>query len=83
MLQTLPKVEPSQLKSVVHVAKSRCAFINFVDRATAEAAAQAWANGIEIDGERISVKWGRSKPVKEVGASASAGAGPSAVLAGS
>ncbi len=28
----------------------------------AETAAQAWANGIEIDGERVSVKWGRSRP---------------------
>lgn len=28
----------------------------------AETAAQAWANGLEIDGERVTVKWGRSKP---------------------
>ena len=28
---------------------------------TAETAAQAWANGLEIDGEVVGVKWGRSR----------------------
>ena len=46
----------------MHVAKSRCAFVNFVNRAAAERAAEVWANGLEIDGERVSVKWGRSRP---------------------
>ncbi len=35
--------------------------MNFKDRITAETAAQAWANGLEIDGEVVGVKWGRSK----------------------
>jgi len=61
VVQTLVGVDPAQLKSVVHVAKSRCAFINFKDRATAETAAQTWANGLDILGERITVKWGRSR----------------------
>jgi len=61
VIQSLPAMEPAQLKSVVHVAKSRCAFVNFKDRATAEGAAQAWANGLDVDGERVSVKWGRSR----------------------
>ncbi|KAI0362372.1 pre-mRNA-splicing factor SLT11 [Trametes cingulata] len=61
VLKSLPAVQPSQLKSVVYVAKSRCAFVNWKDRATAELAAQAWANGLEIDGETVGVRWGRSK----------------------
>lgn len=31
VLQSLPTVEPTQLKSVVHVAKSRCATLHFYD----------------------------------------------------
>ncbi|PPQ98139.1 hypothetical protein CVT26_003183 [Gymnopilus dilepis] len=62
VLQSLPTVQPTQLKSVVHVEKTRCAFVNFKERSVAELAAQAWANGLEIDGERVSVKWGRSRP---------------------
>ncbi|KAF8238565.1 hypothetical protein L208DRAFT_1354845 [Tricholoma matsutake] len=62
VLQSLPNVDPTQLKSVVHVTKSRrCAFVNFKERSVAELAAQAWANGLEIDNERVGVKWGRSK----------------------
>lgn len=99
VLQSLPSVQPTQLKSVVHVAKTRsvsdqssitcqmpketfrCAFVNFKERATAETAAQAWANGLEIDGERIPVKWGRSRP--KLGASSTASSStPSTVEAG-
>ncbi|EMD38312.1 hypothetical protein CERSUDRAFT_113478 [Gelatoporia subvermispora B] len=61
VLTSLPAVQPAQLKSVVHVTKTRCAFINFKDRTSAELAAQAWANGLDIDGESVNVKWGRSK----------------------
>jgi hypothetical protein len=43
---------------------SRCAFVNFKDRESAERAAEAWANGLDLDGERVSVRWGRSRPVK-------------------
>ena len=39
----------------------RCAFINFKDRISAERAAEAWANGLDMDGERLGVRWGRSK----------------------
>jgi hypothetical protein len=62
VLKSIPTVQPDQLKSVVHVAKSRCAFVNFKDRMSAELAAQAWANGLDIDGEVVNVKWGRSRP---------------------
>ena len=40
----------------------------------AEIAAQAWANGLEIDGERVPVKWGRSRPKQPTNL-----AGPSAI----
>ncbi|KAJ3732281.1 pre-mRNA-splicing factor SLT11 [Lentinula guzmanii] len=64
VLKSLPTVQPTELKSVVHVTKSRCAFINFKERVTCEGAAVAWANGLEIDGVRAAVKWGRSRASK-------------------
>lgn len=39
----------------------RCAFVNFKERTSAETAAQAWAAGLDIEGQRVSVRWGRSK----------------------
>ena len=39
----------------------RCAFVNFTTRLAAEQAAQAWANGLDVDGERAGVRWGKSK----------------------
>ncbi|TFY75220.1 hypothetical protein EWM64_g8792 [Hericium alpestre] len=73
VLQSLPMIQPSQVRSIVHVAKSRCAFINFKDRVSAERAAEAWANGLDVDGERLTVRWGRSKngSVAKPGGSAS------------
>ncbi|KAK7054760.1 Pre-mRNA-splicing factor slt11 [Paramarasmius palmivorus] len=62
ILQSLPSIDSTKLKSVVHVAKTRCAFVNFKDRETAERAAQAWAAGLEIDDQQVAVKWGRSRP---------------------
>ncbi|KAL5511132.1 SLT11 [Sanghuangporus vaninii] len=50
------------IRSIVHVAKSRCAFVNFVNRNAAERAAEVWSAGLEIDGKRVNVKWGRSRP---------------------
>lgn len=61
VLQSVPVIEPAQLRSIVYVAKTRCAFVNFKDRASAEEAAKAWANGLELSGETVAVKWGRSK----------------------
>lgn len=61
VLQSLPMIQPAQVRSIVHVSKSRCAFINFRDRTSAERAAEAWANGLDMDGERLAVRWGRSK----------------------
>ncbi|OSX65340.1 hypothetical protein POSPLADRAFT_1044728 [Postia placenta MAD-698-R-SB12] len=61
VVKSLPALDPALIKSIVHVAKSRCAFVNFKDRQSAELAAQAWANGLDMDGETVNVKWGRSK----------------------
>ncbi|KAH7912230.1 hypothetical protein BJ138DRAFT_1084039 [Hygrophoropsis aurantiaca] len=61
VVHSLTQVPSSQIKSVVHVSKSRCAFINFKDRSSAERAAEAWANGLDMSGERVLVKWGRSR----------------------
>jgi len=44
--------------------------VNFKDRETAETAAEAWANGFEIDEEVVNVKWGRSR-TKVIGSSTS------------
>jgi pre-mRNA-splicing factor RBM22/SLT11 len=60
------------------VAKSRCAFVNFKDRETAETAAEAWANGFEIDEEVVNVKWGRSR-TKNIGSTGTAEEGSSVV----
>ncbi|KAF8637386.1 hypothetical protein AX17_002883 [Amanita inopinata Kibby_2008] len=64
VLQSLPSIEPTQLKSIVHVAKTRCAFVNFTERSAAETAAQAWANGLDIDDEYVTIRWGRGRAAK-------------------
>ncbi|KAF7294836.1 Pre-mRNA splicing factor [Mycena indigotica] len=61
VFQSLSSVDPAEVKSIVHVAKTKCAFVNFKQRSTAEAAAYAWSNGLDIDGERVTVRWGRGK----------------------
>ncbi|KAF9526970.1 pre-mRNA-splicing factor SLT11 [Crepidotus variabilis] len=81
VLNSLPSVQPTQLKSVVHVEKTKCAFINFRERSVAETAAQAWANGLEIDGEMVMVKWGRSRPSQPTNLASLPVAGPSSVAA--
>jgi len=73
VVQSLPQIDPENIRSIVHVAKSRCAFVNFKDRMSAERAAELWALGFDIDGTRAGVKWGRSKAAKS-----GAGPGPSA-----
>jgi pre-mRNA-splicing factor RBM22/SLT11 len=59
--QSIPSIPPAALKSIVHVEKTRCAFVNFKDRATAERAAEAWAMGLTVDGVKVNVRWGRGK----------------------
>ncbi|KAH7889425.1 hypothetical protein F5I97DRAFT_525532 [Phlebopus sp. FC_14] len=77
IVKSLPHIPSSQVKSVVHVAKSRCAFVNFKDRISAERAAEAWANGLDIDDIRVIVKWGRGKNTGAVKAGASSPVSPS------
>jgi pre-mRNA-splicing factor RBM22/SLT11 len=69
-LQSIPSIPPTALKSVVHVEKTRCAFINFKERSSAETAAQAWAMGLNIDGTKVNVRWGRGKTAQGTGGSA-------------
>ena len=77
LLSTIPFIPPTAIKSVVHVEKSRCAFVNFKERKDAERAAEAWANGVEVGSTRVNVKWGRSRGAA-AGAAPSAGASSSA-----
>ncbi|KAF8586530.1 pre-mRNA-splicing factor SLT11 [Ramaria rubella] len=62
VVSSIPSIPATAIKSVVYVAKSRCAFVNFKDRESAEYAAQAWASGLDVEGERVGVRWGRSRP---------------------
>lgn len=61
VISSIPSVPADSIRSVVYIAKTRCAFVNFKDRGNAEQAAQAWAAGLDIGGERVGVRWGRSK----------------------
>lgn len=70
-VNTLPFLEPDAIRSVVHVAKTRCAFVNFTSRTAAERAAEAWANGLDLDGERVGVRWGKAKKAPAATAAAS------------
>ncbi|KAJ2458261.1 Pre-mRNA-splicing factor slt11, partial [Coemansia sp. RSA 2337] len=51
-----------ELKSVVVVPKGNCAFINYKNRAGAEAAALAALSGFTIKDKSLKVTWGKPKP---------------------
>ncbi|KAJ2022117.1 Pre-mRNA-splicing factor slt11, partial [Coemansia sp. S610] len=51
-----------ELKSVVVVPKGNCAFVNFKQRAGAEAAALAALGGCSINDKSLKVAWGKPKP---------------------
>ncbi|TFK30119.1 pre-mRNA-splicing factor SLT11 [Coprinopsis marcescibilis] len=80
IVHSIPSLDPQKIRSIVHVGRSHCAFANFKDRESAELAAMSWAKGLEVDGEKVAIKWGRSRPAKPTG---NEGAGPSAVAASS
>lgn len=63
MWQSRGKLHPAYRVRVIpnKSLRLRCAFINFKDRISAEHAAEAWANGLDMDGERLGIRWGRSK----------------------
>ncbi|KAJ2559921.1 Pre-mRNA-splicing factor slt11 [Coemansia sp. RSA 1822] len=51
-----------ELKSVVVVEKSSCAFVNFKTRSSAEAAALAARDGCVVNGLSVRLAWGRPRP---------------------
>lgn len=52
-----------QLKSVVVVHKSKCAFVNFATRTAAELAADRIADaGLTLQGHPLRVTWGKARP---------------------
>ncbi|KAJ2211021.1 Pre-mRNA-splicing factor slt11 [Coemansia sp. RSA 518] len=51
-----------ELKSVVVVEKSSCAFVNFKTRTGAEAAALAASDGCVVNGLSVRLAWGRPRP---------------------
>jgi pre-mRNA-splicing factor RBM22/SLT11 len=57
-------IESAQIKSVVVVPTSKCAFVNFVSRSVAEDAASRCSLRVQIAGKDVLVRWGRSKPKK-------------------
>ncbi|GAA5996190.1 Pre-mRNA-splicing factor ECM2 [Rhodotorula paludigena] len=67
----------SHVRSVVLVAASKSAFVNFSSRQAAELAAERCAVGVTIEGQKVKVQWGRSRPKK----GAAGGAGKAAVEA--
>ncbi|CAD6574083.1 MAG: Pre-mRNA-splicing factor slt11 [Tremellales sp. Tagirdzhanova-0007] len=66
LIFTCPFLNPTDLRSLTVVDASHCAFVNFVSRSLAERAAEALSaqNGIEVQGKRAKVVWGRSRPNK-------------------
>ncbi|KGB75380.1 pre-mRNA-splicing factor SLT11 [Cryptococcus deuterogattii 99/473] len=65
-----PFVKPSDVKSITIVETSHCAFVNFNQRSMAERAADALAaqGGIEVEGKKAKVVWGRARPQKKTAA---------------
>ncbi|PVV04141.1 hypothetical protein BB560_001359 [Smittium megazygosporum] len=51
-----------EIKSLVLVEKSKCAFVNFKHRASAEAAADSSLGSCTINGHRVKLSWGRPRP---------------------
>ena len=52
-----------QVKSVVVVHRSKCAFVNYATRSAAELAAQNIADrGLNIKNRTLRVAWGRARP---------------------
>lgn len=43
------------------VPRQQCAFVQFVNRSAAEAAAEASFNKLILNGRRLSIKWGKSQ----------------------
>jgi pre-mRNA-splicing factor RBM22/SLT11 len=72
--QAVPKLKDEDLRGVVYVQKSNCAFINFKTRKAAEEYAKVLSRGLEIGGKTIGLRWARPRPKKNAGAAAPAAA---------
>ncbi|KAI5778906.1 hypothetical protein EDC01DRAFT_712096 [Geopyxis carbonaria] len=55
-----------QIKSIVCVHRSRCAFVNFASRAGAEAAAESCQGKAVIGGCPLRIQWGKPRPLGNV-----------------
>ncbi|RKO87716.1 hypothetical protein BDK51DRAFT_9016, partial [Blyttiomyces helicus] len=51
-----------EIRSIVVIAKSKCAFVNFATRAAAELAVEKSYNNLNIRGKVLRVQWGRPRP---------------------
>ncbi|EIW69766.1 hypothetical protein TREMEDRAFT_29541 [Tremella mesenterica DSM 1558] len=69
LMFTCPFLKPIDIKTISVVEASHCAFIVFVTRATAERVAEALSaqGGMEVQGKRAKVVWGRPRPPKHKG----------------
>ena len=63
---SISSLSPSSIKSIVIVPTSRVAFVNFIDRSSAEIAAQKSSIKVIIDGAEVKCQWGRSRPKKTI-----------------
>ncbi|XP_054266257.1 pre-mRNA-splicing factor RBM22-like [Macrosteles quadrilineatus] len=50
-----------EIRSITHVARQQCAFIQFTTRAAAELASERTFNKLILGGRRMNIKWGRSQ----------------------
>ncbi|KAH8928878.1 hypothetical protein BT69DRAFT_1346340 [Atractiella rhizophila] len=60
-VQNVPDLQPHNIKSIVLVPASNCAFVNFSDRKAAESAATRSAVEVVLGGKAVKVSWGRSR----------------------
>lgn len=84
LIFSAPFIKPSDVRNISLVAASHCAFVNFNNRPLAERAAEALSiqGGIEVQGKKARIAWGRSRPNKGKNKAAdakAAGAGQEAV----
>ncbi|KAL7276737.1 Pre-mRNA-splicing factor slt11 [Rhizina undulata] len=70
-----------QIKSIVCVHRSRCAFVNFQTRAGAEAAAESCQGKAVIAGCPLRIQWGKTRPLGNIDRSQAAVIGRSAAAA--
>jgi len=66
-----------QIKSIVCVHRSRCAFVNFGSRAGAEAAAESCQGKAVIGGCPLRIQWGKPRPLGNIDRSQTASLGRS------